>query len=168
MDGERVAILGWSYGGFMVAWAVSQTTRFKAAMMGAGVSDYHSFHEQTNIPDWDMRFLMADPLEHPDAYRARSAITFAKNVTTPTLILHGEKDLCVPVNQAYGFHMALRERHAVEWRLPARGHGSEREHFHDMRAHPPGSPDTVNSSTETVAHATGVRMGRRARGGRGD
>jgi dipeptidyl aminopeptidase/acylaminoacyl peptidase len=134
-DGERVAILGWSYGGFMVAWAVSQTTRFKAAMMGAGVSDYHSFHAQTNIPDWDMRFLKADPLESPGAYRARSAITYAKNVTTPTLILHGEKDLCVPVNQAYGFHMALRERHVpVELVVyPREGHGvQEREHVQDM------------------------------------
>jgi dipeptidyl aminopeptidase/acylaminoacyl peptidase len=134
-DGERVAILGWSYGGFMVAWAVSQTTRFKAAMMGAGVSDYHSFHAQTNIPDWDMRFLMADPLEDPEAYRARSAITFAKNVTTPTLILHGEKDLCVPVNQAYAFHAALRERGVpVELAVyPREGHGvQEREHVQDM------------------------------------
>jgi dipeptidyl aminopeptidase/acylaminoacyl peptidase len=134
-DGERVAILGWSYGGFMVAWAVSQTTRFKAAMMGAGVSDYHSFHAQTNIPDWDMRFLMADPLENPAAYRARSAITFAKNVTTPTLILHGEKDLCVPVSQAYGFHAALRERNTpVELVVyPREGHGvQEHEHVRDM------------------------------------
>jgi dipeptidyl aminopeptidase/acylaminoacyl peptidase len=134
-DGERVAILGWSYGGFMVAWAVSQTTRFKAAMMGAGVSDYHSFHAQTNIPDWDMRFLTADPLENPEAYRARSAITFAKNVTTPTLILHGEKDLCVPVNQAYAFHAALRERNTpVELAVyPREGHGfQEREHVQDM------------------------------------
>jgi dipeptidyl aminopeptidase/acylaminoacyl peptidase len=135
VDGERVAILGWSYGGFMVAWAVSQTTRFKAAMMGAGVCDYHSFHAQTNIPDWDMRFLQADPLEDPDAYRARSAITFAKNITTPTLILHGEKDLCVPVNQAYAFHAALRERGVpVELAIyPREGHGvQEREHFRDM------------------------------------
>ena len=134
-DGERVVILGWSYGGFMVAWAVSQTMRFKAAMMGAGVSDYHSFHAQTNIPDWDMRFLMADPLENPDAYRARSAITFAKNVTTPTLILHGEKDVCVPANQAYGFHAALRERNVpVELVVyPREGHGvQEREHVQDM------------------------------------
>jgi dipeptidyl aminopeptidase/acylaminoacyl peptidase len=134
-DGERAAILGWSYGGFMVAWAVSQTSRFKAAMMGAGVSDYHSFHAQTNIRDWDMRFLMANPLEDPDSYRARSAITYAKNVTTPTLILHGEKDVCVPVNQAYAFYAALRERNTpVELVVyPREGHGVlEREHVQDM------------------------------------
>jgi len=135
VDPERVAIAGWSYGGFMTAWAVTQTTRFKVAMMGAGVSDFHSFHAQTNIPDWDMRSLMADPNEQPDAYRARSAITFARRVTTPTLILHGEKDLCVPVNQAYAFHRALLER-GVPTELvvyPREGHGlQERDHVKDM------------------------------------
>ena len=138
VDGERVGILGWSYGGFMTAWAVSQTgatRRFKAAMMGAGVCDYHSFHAQTNIPDWDMRILAADPLKQPEAYRARSALTFAGTITTPTLILHGEQDPCVPVNQAYAFHRALLER-AVPTELvvyPREGHGlMERDHVRDM------------------------------------
>jgi dipeptidyl aminopeptidase/acylaminoacyl peptidase len=135
VDGERVAILGWSYGGFMVAWAVTQTTRFKAAMMGAGICDFHSFHAESNIPDWDMRFLRADPSEQPEAYRERSAITFVTRITTPTLIIHGEHDLCVPVNQAYAFHRALVER-GVQTELavyPREGHGfQEREHIKDM------------------------------------
>ncbi len=134
-DPARVAIIGWSYGGFMTAWAVTQTTRFKAAMMGAGVSDFHSFHAQTNIQDWDMRSLMAEPNERPEAYRARSAITFAKHVTTPTLILHGEKDPCVPVNQAYGFYQALVERKVPTELVvyPREGHGvQERDHVKDM------------------------------------
>jgi dipeptidyl aminopeptidase/acylaminoacyl peptidase len=54
VDGNRVAIAGGSYGGFMVAWAVTQSARFKAAVMAAGVSDFHSFHAQSNIYDWDM------------------------------------------------------------------------------------------------------------------
>lgn len=134
VDGERVGIIGWSYGGFMTAWAISQTTRFKAAMMGAGVCDYHSFHAQTNIPDWDMRILAADPLAQPEVYRAHSAITFAANITTPTLILHGEQDPCVPVNQAYAFHRALLERNVPTEMVvyPREGHGIlEREHVRD-------------------------------------
>jgi dipeptidyl aminopeptidase/acylaminoacyl peptidase len=134
VDGTRVGICGWSYGGFMVAWAVSQTERFKAAVMGAGVCDYHSFHAQSNIPDWDMRFLDANPLDQPEAYRARSAITFANRIATPTLILHGEKDPCVPVNQAYAFHRALVERDMpVELVVyPREGHGLlERAHLVD-------------------------------------
>ncbi len=133
-DPDRLGIAGWSYGGFMTAWGVTQTTRFKAAMMGAGVSDFHSFHAQTNIQDWDERFLMASPNEQPEAYRQRSAITFVKNVTTPTLIIHGEKDPCVPVNQAYAFYHALREL-GVPTELvvyPREGHGFvERNHIGD-------------------------------------
>ena len=102
--------------------------------MGAGICDFHSFHAQTNIADWDMRFVGADPLENPDTYRARSAISSAGSITTPTLILHGENDPCVPVNQAYEFYRALRERHVpVELAVyPREGHGVvERDHVHD-------------------------------------
>ncbi len=134
VDGERVGIMGWSYGGFMAAWAVATSSRFKAALMGAGICDYHSFHAQTNIADWDERFVGANPLENPDAYRARSAITTMQSATTPTLILHGENDPCVPVNQAYEFYRALRER-KVPTELavyPREGHGvRERAHVID-------------------------------------
>ena len=109
-DGRRVAISGWSYGGFMAAWAVTQTNRFKAAIVGAGICDFHSFHAETNVANWDRDFIGADWLENPDAYRERSAISYASRVTTPTLIIHGEQDRCVPVNQAHAFYRALRER----------------------------------------------------------
>jgi dipeptidyl aminopeptidase/acylaminoacyl peptidase len=135
VDGARVGITGWSYGGFMAAWAVASSSRFKAALMGAGICDFHSFHAQTNIADWDMRFVGADPLENPDAYRARSAITTTRSVTTPTLILHGEEDPCVPVSQAYAFYRALRERHVPTELVvyPREGHGvRERAHFIDL------------------------------------
>jgi dipeptidyl aminopeptidase/acylaminoacyl peptidase len=134
VDGNRVAIAGGSYGGFMAAWAITQTTRFKAAIMAAGVSDFHSFHAQSRISDWDMRFLGGSPLEHPELYRKRSAITYAARVKTPTLIVHGENDEDVPVNQAHAFYRALRERNVpVEFVIyPREGHGlSEREHRKD-------------------------------------
>ncbi|HET9920574.1 MAG TPA: S9 family peptidase [Ktedonobacteraceae bacterium] len=135
VDANRVAIMGWSYGGFMTAWAVTQTDRFKAALMGAGICDFHSFHAQSNIPDWDRRFIGADMLENPEAYRERSAITYASRVTTPTLIVHGEKDECVPVNQAYAFQRALKERGVpVELVVyPREGHGPrEKDHLRDL------------------------------------
>src|SRR5262249_32867383 len=109
--------------------------RFKAAIMGAGICDFHSFHAQTNIPDWDRRFIDADILDHPETYRERSAITYAARVTTPTLILHGEKDECVPVNQAYAFHRALRERDVPTELVvyPREGHGPrEKSHLCDL------------------------------------
>jgi dipeptidyl aminopeptidase/acylaminoacyl peptidase len=118
----------------MAAWAVTQTDRFKAACMGAGISDFHSYHAQSNIQAWDERFLGQPPvsqLTHADIYRERSPITHAKNTKTPTLIIHGEKDLCVPVSQAYAFYRALQENGTpVELRVyPREGHGfSERKH----------------------------------------
>ncbi|GCF06994.1 alpha/beta hydrolase family protein [Dictyobacter arantiisoli] len=136
VDAERIGIMGWSYGGFMTAWTVTQTTRFKAAVMDAGISDYHSFHAQTNIQDWDMRFLgkvgaPISPLTHPETYRERSPITYARHVATPTLIVHGENDACVPLNQAYAFYRALSEL-GVPVELvtyPREGHGlTERQH----------------------------------------
>lgn len=134
VDGNRVCIGGWSNGGFLSAWAVTQTTRFKAAMVGAGITDWHGMHAQSNIADADMLLLEADPLKQPDIYREHSPITFAEWVTTPTLILHGEDDPAVPVAQAYTFYRALRERGVpVECVIyPREGHGlSERDHNRD-------------------------------------
>jgi dipeptidyl aminopeptidase/acylaminoacyl peptidase len=135
IDGTRVGIMGWSYGGFTVAWAVTQTPRFKAAVMGAGICDFHSYHAQANIPAWDERFLRANQIDQPEAYRERSAITYVKQAHTPTLIVHGEKDACVPVNQAYAFHRGLRENGVASELVvyPREGHGfAERDHLRDL------------------------------------
>jgi dipeptidyl aminopeptidase/acylaminoacyl peptidase len=134
VDGNRVGIGGWSNGGYLTAWAVTQTNRFKAAMMGAGISDWHNMHAQSNIADADVLLLAADPLADSEVYRKHSPITYAGRVTTPTLILHGEDDPFVPVAQAYAFYRALRERNVpVELVVyPREGHGlSERAHFRD-------------------------------------
>jgi dipeptidyl aminopeptidase/acylaminoacyl peptidase len=134
VDGERLGVMGWSYGGFAVAWAITQTARFKAAVMGAGICDFHGYHAQANIPDWDRRFLAADPAADPAAYRARSAITHIARARTPTLIVHGERDECVPVGQAYAFYRGLRERGVPSELVvyPREGHGFvEGEHVRD-------------------------------------
>ena len=134
VDGNRLAIGGWSNGGFLSAWAVTQTTRFKAAMMGAGISDWLNMHAQTNIPGADVLQLIIDPLEQPEVYLQHLPMTFASRVKTPTLILHGENDPCVPVAQAYAFYRALCERNVpVEMAVyPREGHGvSEWDHAVD-------------------------------------
>lgn len=139
VDSTRIGIMGWSYGGFMTSWAVTQTHRFKAAVMGAGICDFHSFHAQTNIQDWDMRYLgkinePINPHTHPATYRERSSITYASNVTTPTLIVHGERDACVPISQAYAFYRSLCEQNIPTEMVsyPREGHGpQERAHILD-------------------------------------
>ena len=82
-DPDRLGVMGWSYGGFMTAWAVTQTDRFKAAMMGAGISDWLNMHALTNIPDADILQLLVDPLEQPEVYHQHSPITFANRVRRP-------------------------------------------------------------------------------------
>ena len=133
-DGSRVAITGGSYGGFMAAWAVTQSDRFAASIPLACVSDWRSFHLTTNIGRFDELFLDADPFEEGGEYDARSPVVQAKNCKTPTLILHGEDDLCTPIGQAKELYQALVEA-GVETELvvyPREGHGwVERDHILD-------------------------------------
>jgi dipeptidyl aminopeptidase/acylaminoacyl peptidase len=130
-DPDRVGIAGGSYGGFMAAWAVTQSNRFRASIPFAAVTDWLSFHNTTNIGRFDELFLDADPYEAGGEYFHRSPVAHARAVTAPTLVMHGELDLCVPVSQGIEFHRALAEA-GVETELviyPREGHGwREREH----------------------------------------
>ena len=112
-DSDRLGIGGWSYGGFMAAWAVTQVDMFKAAMMGAGISDWRTFHGKSFLSGpsgWDSIYHGgADPWDTDGAFARFSPINFVKRVKTPTLILHGEVDEDVPVEQAFLFHRALSD-----------------------------------------------------------
>lgn len=130
-DDERVAISGGSYGGFMSSWAVTQTDRFAASIPFAVVTNWTSFHGTTNIGAWDRKHMAADPFDPAGEYPKRSPVFHAHRCTTPTLIIHGEDDLCTPLPQATEFYNALVE-HGCEVELvvyPREGHGwSERDH----------------------------------------
>ncbi len=110
-DPERLGIGGWSQGGFMTAWAITQTDRFKAAIMGAGVSDWGMMVQTSDVPDFERELGGSAPWEGigPHQHAKLSPISFARQAKTPVLILHGEKDARVPLSQATGFHRALRE-----------------------------------------------------------
>jgi dipeptidyl aminopeptidase/acylaminoacyl peptidase len=131
VDDERVAITGGSYGGFMSSWAVTQSDRFAASMPFAVVTDWVSFHSTTNIGQFDRLYLQADPYDAHGDYTRRSPVYYAHKCKTPTLILHGEDDLCTPLSQAVEFYNALVES-GCETELvvyPREGHGwTEREH----------------------------------------
>lgn len=135
-DPDRLGVGGWSYGGFMTSWIVTQTDRFRAAVMGAGVSNWRSFHGVSNLPTWDTAYYNDD-----DPYRAGglfdrfSSVLSIDEVRTPTLIIHGEADPYVPVGQGYEFFRAMKER-GVEVEMvvyPREGHGiSEKAHLKHM------------------------------------
>jgi dipeptidyl aminopeptidase/acylaminoacyl peptidase len=135
-DGRRLGLGGWSYGGFMSCWTVTQTDRYKCAVMGAGISNWQSFHGNTEIPTWDVCHYDADPYQRDGVHSKFSGMNYISRVKTPTLILHGENDRCVPIEQAYQFYRALRD-HGVESELvvyPRAGHGiSEKVHWLDLR-----------------------------------
>jgi len=104
-DPNRTAIMGWSSGGFFSAWTVTQTNRYKAAIDGAGITDWSSliWTSDTLQNDYDARW----PSKNPQAFRKFSAVDFADRVTTPILILHGEEDQVVPTFQGQEFFEAL-------------------------------------------------------------
>jgi dipeptidyl aminopeptidase/acylaminoacyl peptidase len=108
-DAGRLGIGGWSYGGFMTAWAVTQTDRFRAAAMGAGISNWVSFHGTSPLHTWDVLSFDADPHRDP-AHARRSPITHVDRARTPTLIVHGLGDTVVPPGQSMEFFRALRDR----------------------------------------------------------
>ncbi|HET9088247.1 MAG TPA: prolyl oligopeptidase family serine peptidase, partial [Acidobacteriaceae bacterium] len=96
-DPNRLAIFGWSAGGFMTSWTVTQTNRYRAAVEGAGITDWGSFMWTSDIAqfDYDARW----PEETPEPFRRYSAVDYATHVTTPLLILHGAADPRVPTYQ---------------------------------------------------------------------
>jgi dipeptidyl aminopeptidase/acylaminoacyl peptidase len=106
-DPDRLGIMGWSYGGFMTSWVITQTRRFKAASVGAGVTNLMSFTGTADIPGFVPDYFGGEYWDVFDRWRAHSAMFNIKGVTTPTLIQHGEADVRVPVSQGYELYNAL-------------------------------------------------------------
>jgi dipeptidyl aminopeptidase/acylaminoacyl peptidase len=127
-DPDRLGIAGWSYGGYMASWAITQTNRFKAAMTGAGLSDLASEFGTEDGSTYDEWFF-GTPYEKPQEFIDSSPITFIKNARTPTLILQGEADVTDPIGQSQQLYRALK-RYGVESDFvvyPREGHGFREE-----------------------------------------
>lgn len=108
-DPNRLGIGGWSYGGFMTSWAVTQTRRFKAAVVGAAVTNLFSFNGTTDItPSFLRNYFVNIPFYRRPAYDSHSAMTYLKRCRTPSLVLHGEVDERVPVTQGWEFYNGLK------------------------------------------------------------
>lgn len=124
-DGEKLGIMGGSYGGFMTYWAITQTDRFKAAIAHAGIVDWWSFWGQTDIPTYLEYGFLGLPWETKEIWERWSGMEYVTNVTTPLLITHGEEDRRVPIAQAEQFWRGMdrQDLPVVFLRYPREGHG---------------------------------------------
>jgi dipeptidyl aminopeptidase/acylaminoacyl peptidase len=110
-DPDRLGAFGWSYGGYMTFWILTQTDRFKAVSPGAGLTNIYSMYSQNDIQRY-LRWFYSDkaPWDATELYWDRSPMKYVNNVKTPTMIMHGQVDTRVPLAQAQEFYMALKER----------------------------------------------------------
>jgi dipeptidyl aminopeptidase/acylaminoacyl peptidase len=108
-DSERLGVRGWSWGGILGSWVITQTDRFKAAALGAMVGSWTA--ESGPGLFWDLRYHYIGGAHwiNPEEWRRVSSLWYVKNVTTPTLLIHGEKDMVSTPNQALMFCYALKE-----------------------------------------------------------
>jgi dipeptidyl aminopeptidase/acylaminoacyl peptidase len=125
VDSARMGLTGWSYGGYMTMWGVTQTNRFKAAVAGAGISDWLSYTGENGIDEWMLPYFGATAYDDPAVYAKSSPINYIRRAHTPTLVVVGERDVECPAPQSYEFWRGL-ERNGVTTQLvvyPDEGHG---------------------------------------------
>ena len=105
VDTTKMGCMGWSHGGYLTALLGLKTNKFKAISVGAGISDWaaHYYHWKKFVLD----YLGKSPLDDPDMYKNISPISYVKMAKTPTLIQHGDKDMTIPIQQAYDLYNAL-------------------------------------------------------------
>ena len=124
-DKNRMGIMGWSYGGYLTAWTITHTNRFRAASVGAAPVDLFTMYGATDIPEFMETYFGGSPWKARELYFARSPMVFAERVKTPTLIQYGAEDSRVPTGVSEEFYRAIKES-GVECemlRYPDSGHG---------------------------------------------
>jgi acylaminoacyl-peptidase len=108
IDSAHLGVTGWSYGGYMTMWTVTQTNRFHAAVAGAGIANWQSYYGQNLIGQWMIPFFGASVYDDPAVYEKSSPMHFIKNAKSPTLVIVGERDAECPTSQSYEFWHALK------------------------------------------------------------
>lgn len=116
VDPRRIGCMGWSQGGYISAFLTTNSDRFQAISVGAGISDWMTYYVNTDIHPFTRQYLKATPWDDPEIYRKTSPITNIKQARTPTLIQHGGNDQRVPLPNAFELYQGLRDQ-GVEARL---------------------------------------------------
>jgi dipeptidyl aminopeptidase/acylaminoacyl peptidase len=124
VDRERVGCMGWSQGGYISAFAALRSDAFAAVSVGAGVSDWYTYHISNDIPDFTEDYLSGSPFRSRELYAQTAPISNIRNAKTPMLIQHGSDDRRVPLSNAMELYRGLKEMGvAVElFVFPGMGH----------------------------------------------
>ncbi|HET9515227.1 MAG TPA: S9 family peptidase [Gemmatimonadales bacterium] len=109
VDTARMGAMGWSQGGYISAFLTTNTTRFKAISVGAGISNWVTYYVSTDIHPFTRQYLKANPWIDPAIYAKTSPMTNIRQAKTPTLIQHGEFDRRVPIQNAYELFQGLQD-----------------------------------------------------------
>ncbi|HLA43328.1 MAG TPA: prolyl oligopeptidase family serine peptidase, partial [Aggregatilineales bacterium] len=134
-DPDRMAIAGWSYAGFLVTWAVTQTDRFRCAIAGANITNYVSNYGVVLNREWQSTMFGSNVFDQMDLHWSRSPIKHIANVRTPTLLVHGQEDKVAPPQQSIEFYIGLKHFYVPAQLViyPREPHGfEEREHLRDL------------------------------------
>ncbi len=135
VDPQRVGLTGWSYGGYMTMWGVTQTQRFRAAVAAAGLANWLSYYGENDIDQWMIPYFGASVYDDPAVYARSAPITFIKQARTPTLVVVGERDGECPAPQSFEFWHGLKT-FGVPTELvvyPAEGHSfNQLDHQRDV------------------------------------
>ncbi|MBA3974982.1 MAG: S9 family peptidase [Candidatus Solibacter sp.] len=109
VDESKLGSMGWSQGGYISAFLTTNTSRFKAISVGAGISDWMTYYVNTDITPFTRQYLHATPWDDPAIYARTSPITNIRQAKTPTLIQHGENDKRVPIPNGYQLYQGLKD-----------------------------------------------------------
>jgi len=124
VDPERMGIAGWSYGGYLTGITITKTNRFKAAYIGAGITNIFSLYGTIDIPDWVISYFKDYPFNQSTNYLNASPVYNAKHIQTPVLVQHGEKDSRVPFTQSKELYQVLTaQKKSIQYVIyPKEGH----------------------------------------------
>lgn len=124
IDQEQMFAYGWSYGGYMACWIATQTDRFKAICAGASVTNMVSAYGTSDITIDDEYEYGSQPWADSEQLINRSPLKYVQNITTPIMLMHGEKDQRVSVTQSEEFYIALKrlEKEVVMVKYPGESH----------------------------------------------
>ncbi|MFN7115805.1 MAG: S9 family peptidase [Saprospiraceae bacterium] len=123
VDENRMGCMGWSQGGYISAFLTTNTDRFKAISVGAGISNWMTYYVNTDIHPFTRQYLQATPWSDPEIYRKTSPMTNITKAKTPTLIQHGEFDRRVPIPNAYELLQGLQDQNVPAKLVVYKGFG---------------------------------------------